>query len=61
MKKTLALLLAAAVAGFSCGALAEVPSRARTHQLGGELDRVRLRDRPSTNGKVLGRLAARPH
>ncbi len=54
MKKTLALLLAAAVAGFSFGALAGVLSQARTHRLGGELDRVRLRDRPSTNGKVLG-------
>lgn len=54
MRKTLALLLAAAVAGLSCSTMADAPSQARTYQLGGELDRVRLRDRPSTNGAVLG-------
>ncbi len=55
MKKTLALLLAAAVAGLSCSGLSDVPSQAKTYQLGGELDRVKLRDRPSTNGEVLGK------
>ncbi len=54
MKRIAAFLMTLVLVGISCIALADTTFRARTFDLGGMLDRVKLRETPSTNGKILG-------
>lgn len=58
MKKWFALVTAAMLVLAGSRAFAAAPSTAVTDHLGGYLDRVKLRDEPSTGGRVLGKYFA---
>ena len=54
MKRIIALLMVLVLVSISWIALADVSFQAKTYDLGGPLDRVKLRAKPSTNSKILG-------